>query len=76
MWQNIHRYVVVQVQHGHEIKFLGAILNFKQFCDQNTSDLRESPRPQKPRKRRIIIDSGSDVYSLKWAVYNIDSNSA
>ena len=23
---------VVQVQHGHKIKSLGAILNFKQFC--------------------------------------------
>ena len=65
----IHRYAVAQVQHGHKIKSLGAILNFEQFCDQNTSNLRESPRPEKPRKRRIIIDSGSEVYSLKWAVY-------
>ena len=65
MWQNIHQYVVVQVQHGHKIKSLGAILNFKQFCDQSTSNLRESPRPEKPRKRRIITDSGSVVYSLK-----------
>ena len=67
----IHRYAVVQVQHGHKIKSLGAILNFEQFCDQNNSNLRESPRPEKPRKRRIIIDSGSDVYSLKWAVYRL-----
>ena len=29
-------------------------------CVFNTNDLRESPRPVKPRKRRIIIDSDSD----------------
>ena len=28
----VQEFVVVQVQHGHKIKSLGAILNFKQFC--------------------------------------------
>ena len=69
----IHRYAVVQVQHGHKIESLGAILNSKQFCVQRffTSNSRESPRPQKSRKRRIIIDSGSDVYNLKWNVHRL-----
>ena len=29
-------------------------------CVFNTNNFRESPRPEKPRKRRIIIDSDSD----------------
>ena len=29
-------------------------------CVFNTNNLRESPRPEKPRKRKIIIDSDSD----------------
>ena len=55
---------------SHFVWFLQRIA-LKQFCDQNTSNLRESPRSQKPRERRIIIDSGSDVYSLKWALYRL-----
>ena len=60
MWQNSLVIAVIYVHHGHKIEFLGAISNFEQFCVYNTNNLRESPCPEKPRKRRIVIDSGYD----------------
>ena len=60
----IHWYAVVHLQHGHKIEYLGTISNFLPFCVFNTNNLRdnlrENPRPEKPRKRRIIINSWSD----------------
>ena len=71
MWQNSPVCRRPSTASAHKIKSLGAILNFKQFCVWNTSNLRWSPRPEKSRKRRIIIDSGSDICSLKWAFYRL-----
>ena len=55
----------IHLQHGQKIESLCAISNFQQFRVYNTNNLRENPLPEKPRKRRIIIDSGSDFLQLE-----------
>ena len=62
----------IHLQHGQKIESLCAISNFQQFRVYNTNNLRENPLPEKPRKRRIIIDSGSDCLQLEVEL-SIDS---